>query len=92
MKRELTPLFSRFAHRVHPKVGQLYDWEPSYFNYAFVGGIGVLLNWALFLVLRGFVGDLAWWVATIAAWHSNYLLSKIWVFKNEKKATEQKKR
>lgn len=89
LKRDLTPWFSSLAHKIHPKIGQLYDWEPTYWNYAFVGGLGVGLNWILFILLRGFLGDIAWWIATVGAWHSNYLLSKIWVFKNEKKQTRK---
>lgn len=82
--KDLTPSLSHLAHRLHPKIGQLYDWEPTYWNFAFVGGIGVLINWILFLLLRGVLGDLAWWLGVLLAWNFNYLFNKIWVFKNEK--------
>jgi putative flippase GtrA len=91
LKRELTPWLSGMAHKLHPKLGELYDWAPSYWNYAIVGGLGILLNWALFILLRGFLGDIAWWIGIITAWHSNFLLSKVWVFKHETKVKEGKK-
>jgi len=90
MKVDLTSSLSKLAYKIHPKLGELYDWQPSYWNYAFVGGFGVLINWFIFLLLRPFLFDLAWWIGVLVAWNFNYGLSKIWVFKNEGRGVTKK--
>ena len=85
--------FSRLAHYVDKqtkkhfkfslRLGKLYDWKPSYWNYALVGGVGSILNWLFFVSFRSVLGDLAWWLGLFIAWNSNYFLSKMWVFKSD---------
>ena len=77
--KDLTPFFSKLAHMLHPTVGKLYDWQPAYWNYAFVGGLGMIINWTVWMLLG--MGQIAWWIGIFMAWNFNYLFSRYWVFR-----------
>ena len=70
-----------------PRVGvtlrRVYEWQPQYFNFMLVGGMGVVWQYLVTWMLMG-VG-FPWWfsmgVGIFVASFSNYLLSRHWVFK-----------
>lgn len=54
----------------------LYLKRVKFFNYAFVGGCGVLINTILLYALISFLPlYLANWIAILVAWLSNYMFS-----------------
>ena len=87
--------FSYMASLIHKgfcKIGygELYErfWNPM--NYAFVGGIGTLINYLVFALL---IGSLPWWItnafAIIAGWMWNWSMSVgpfgyLWGFSKKK--------
>lgn len=72
-----------------PRIGhglaKLYLWKPVYFNFAIVGAFGILLQYVVTWMLLTL--GLPWWAAMflgiVAAWNSNYILNKNWVFSND---------
>jgi putative flippase GtrA len=93
LKRDLTPWFSTQAHKIHPKLGELYDWGSQYWNFAMVGAVGVVWQYLITWLLMG-VG-LPWWFAMaigiFVAFNSNFVLNKSWVFKNAEAKVEENK-
>ena len=83
--KDLTKQVSLWAYKIHPKIGQLYDWSPTYWNFAFVGALGMLINWLAFTASLGLGVTLAWFLGVLVSWNFNYILNKIWVFKEGKK-------
>ena len=85
------PLYiSNFTHGLHSKIGNLYDkfWNPI--NYAIIGGIGVAINYAVWVALQNIF---VWWMtnafAIIVAWSWNWSMSVgpfgwLWGFKKKK--------
>lgn len=54
----------------------LYLKRVKFFNYAFVGGCGVIINTVILYILVGYLPlYLANWIAILVAWLSNFMCS-----------------
>lgn len=87
-------LFDLFM-KIHPKAGKIYDqlWNPI--NYAIIGGIGIIINYVVNLLLMSMVGFLlSNIIAILTAWLWNWQnsvgsLGYLWGFKEKQKKKEK---
>lgn len=86
----LTERFSALAHKIHPKVGALYDSDVRFWNDGFVGFvIGVPLTWLLynFLIVprtHDQIILLAFYVlCALISFCIQHVLRRKWVFRSE---------
>jgi len=87
--RSLTPLISRLAHRINPKLGKIYDSNPVFWNDGLVGFvIGVPLTWIMYQPLAPYM---AWFlqlpfyvVCAFVSFCIQHIFRRKWVFKEMK--------